>query len=87
MSHARDVVLVECAPERVAVRHVSCSERHPRALLLVEDEPETAVVVTEVVADGLLPVVEERLQRPRADAPERAGDERTVSQAARPGRP
>ena len=65
--------------ESVAVGDVARHERHALALLLVEDQPEAAVVVTEVVADRVFAVVEQRLDRPRADAAERAGDERAAA--------
>ncbi len=87
MDHAGDLVLVERAAQRLGIRDVAGHERHPGELGVGEDEPETGVVAPEVVADRLLPVVEERLDRPGADAAEGAGHQRALSQAARPGRP
>ena len=55
----RDVMLVEGAPEFGPVRHVSLHECHAFALVGVEDDPEPRVVASEVVADGLLAVVEQ----------------------------
>ena len=87
MDDARDSVRVECAAQRPAVRDVALYERHPCELTLREDEPETGVVASEVVADRLLAVVQEGLDRPGADAAEGAGHQGALSQAARPGRP
>ncbi len=83
----RDVVLVERPAERGSVGDVSLDQRHALALVAVEDDAEPRVVAAEVVADRLLAVVEQRFQRPRAEAAERAGDERAAGlrQAARPG--
>ena len=84
----RDLVLVERAAHRRPVRHVPRHERHARALLLRKHESQTGVVGAEVEPDRLLASVEERLQRPGAEAPERTRDERAAGfrQVARPGR-
>ena len=79
MDDARDRVLVERASERVEVGDVAAHERHALQLLGREDELEAVHRVPEVVADGLVAVVEHRLHRPRPDAPERAGDEHPLS--------
>ena len=87
MDDAGDLVLVEGAPERVDVGDVALHERHAGELLFGQDEPEAGVVTAEVVADRVLAVVEESLDRPGAEAAERARDERpALRQAARPGR-
>ena len=76
MHDGGDLVLVERSAERSAVRDVAPDERDALALVLVEDESEPRVVRAEVVADRLLAVVDQGLERPRAEAAERAGDER-----------
>ena len=86
MDDARDLVLVECPPERVAVGDVALDERDTRSFVLAEDQPESRVVGAEVEPHRLLAELEERGERPRAEAAERAGDERALRlrQAARP---
>ena len=46
-----------------------------RELVRRHDQPQPVRVVAEVVRDDLLAVVDQRRDRPRADAAERAGDE------------
>jgi hypothetical protein len=86
---ARDLLLVERAAESRAVGYVARHARHTRELVLAQDQPEARVVVPQVVADRILALIEQCLERPRADAAERAGDERPgrLSQAGRPGKP
>ena len=78
MNDSGDLVLVERAPERVLVGDVALDERHTRSLALRQDEPQSSVVAPEVVADGILAAVEERLDRPGADAAEGAGHQRAL---------
>ena len=86
MNDSGDLVLVERVPERVRIGDVALNQGHTRALPLRQHELQASVVATEVVADGILAAVEERLERPGADAAEGAGHQRAFSQAARPGR-
>ena len=88
MHDVRDPVVVERRAEGCSVGHVSRDERDQRPLLLGQDEPHACVVRSEIEADRLLAELDERLERPRAEAAERAGDERAASvrQAVRPGR-
>ena len=81
---ARDRVLVERAPEGVEVGDVAAHERQLLELFRREDELEAVHRVAEVVADGLVAVVEHRLHRPRADAPERTSDQHTLSHRPAP---
>ena len=75
----RDLVLVEGVAKGIAVGHVARDQRDPLALLFVEDQAKAAVILTEVEADRVFSVFEQRLDRPRADTAERAGDESTAT--------
>ncbi len=88
MDDTRDLVLVQSPPERLAVGDVALDEGDARALLLAQDQPESRVVGAEVEPDRLLTEVEERGERPRAEAAEGPRDERALRlrQAARPDR-
>ena len=87
MDDVRYPVLVESTADRGRIRHVAFEERDPRPLLLGQHEPDSRVVGAEVEPDRLLAQVEERLERPRAEAAKGTGNERPLlSQAARPGR-
>ena len=85
----RDLVLVESRAHSRCIGHVAFDERDPCALILRQNEPQPRVVRAEVEPDGLLPELQQRLQRPCTEAPERARDQSAVTlrQAARPGRP
>jgi hypothetical protein len=85
MDDPRDLVLVERAAERLAVRHVALDERDAAELILAESEPQARVVASQVVADRVLAVVQQGLDRPGAHAAERARDQGAIRQAARPG--
>ena len=75
-------------PSAGRVGDVALDEGHPRALIVGEREAQPRVVGAEVVSDGLLAVVDEGLERPGAEAAERAGHERPrLRQAARPDTP
>ena len=73
-------MLVERAAERVEVGDVAAHERQLRPLGLGQDEAQPVVGLAEVVADGLVPVVQHRLDRPGPDAAERAGHEHALAQ-------
>jgi hypothetical protein len=62
----RHPIVVESAPHRFEVGHVALDERDPSALVLRQREPKACVIRAEVVADRLLPQLDERLQRPGA---------------------
>ena len=75
-----DLVLVQRAAERGEVGDVAPHEGQPGALVLGEDQLQTVGRVPEVVAHGLVTIVEHGLHRPRADTPERSGDEHALAQ-------
>ncbi len=75
----RDPVVVERAAKCGGVRDVPLDERHAGTLIAVENEAKTMALTTEIEADWVLAVVEERLDRPSAQAAEGAGDERSLS--------
>ena len=75
MDDPRDLALVEDTLERREVGDVSLLERHARQVAGRHDQRDPVRVVAEVVPDDVLTVVEQRLDRPRADTAERAGDE------------
>jgi len=79
VNDASDRVCVKCASQRVGVRDIPMDERHAGALIALEYEAKTVVLIAEIEADRLLAVVEKRLDRPRAQAAEGAGDQRSLS--------
>ena len=80
MDDPRDPLLVEDAAERVEVGDVAAHELDGRTLVGREDELEAMHRLAEVVGHRLVAGREHGLQRPRADAPERAGDEDALHQ-------
>ena len=75
-----DRVLVERAGECVEIGDVAANQRQALALLRREDELQPVHRVAEVVADRLVAVLEHRLHGPRAQAPERPGDQDALAQ-------
>ncbi len=75
-----DLVLVERPAERAQVGDVATHHRQPGALVRGEDQLQAVARVPEVVADGLVAVVEHGFHRPGTDAPERSGDEHPLAQ-------
>ena len=85
MDDTRDLVLVERALDRREIGDVALHQ-HDRGFVVAEHELESAPVVSEVVADDRVAVVEHAARDPGAEAAERSGDEHSLSQGVRPGR-
>ncbi len=88
MDDPRDLPLVERAVERSAIGDVA---GHPIDARRVgaEDELQPVQLLSEVVADDLVAVVEQRPCRPGTEAAEHARDENALSHrpVGRPGTP
>src|SRR5439155_21081126 len=77
-----DPVLVEGAPDRVAVGDVAADEGDLRELALRHDEPEPLRIARHIEGHDGRASGHERAYGPRADAPEGAGDEEPLPRRA-----
>ncbi len=75
MDHVRDPVLLQRPLDGSEVGDVAGDERDGRELVVGHDLGQPAPVAAEVVGNDGDAVADERPNRPRADATERAGDE------------
>ena len=83
MDDVRDGVLVHDPAERVEVGDVALDDRHLRERVLAHDQAQAPGVRRAVERDDRHALVDERLDRPGADAPKAAGDEEALASRRR----